>query len=60
MKVTEKTSIFHINFNSDTFYNTVWNVREAILRGAPNGVESSTCIGQTVTDTGFISHCFKQ
>ena len=24
-----------------------------------NGVKSSTCIGQTVTDTGFISHCFQ-
>ena len=30
------------------------------LRGASNGVNSSTCIGQTLTDTGFISHCFKE
>jgi len=28
-------------------------------RGAPNEVKSSTCHGQTVTDTGFTSHCFK-
>jgi len=57
MKLTEQTSTCHINFDSDTFY-TVWKIRQAILRGASNAVESSTCIGQTVTDTGSIS--FKQ
>jgi len=25
-----------------------------------NRAKSSTGIGQTVTDTGFLSHCFKQ
>jgi len=52
--------MFHININSDTFFKgTAWTVREAILRRAPNGVKSSTCIGQTVTDMGCYQSLFQ-
>ena len=60
MELIRKTTIFHINLNSDTFVRYSMEGKDAILRGTRNGVKSSTCIVQTVTDTGFISDCFKQ